>query len=156
MSKQSTNFTRICASLFLGFTQVSFAAPADPALLDIPPPPILRNPMAPGNIQTTPTYNTGNTTPAAVGTSKSGTATAAAPSTEIPKMANPNPGLFAKSNANNGVSATSTQSDNANAVNAEKEAAKKVPVAAARPTGVIWGTEVYPAANTMYSNPLRR
>lgn len=155
MSKQSTNIARICASVVLGFTQVSFAATTEPTLMDIPPPPILRGPPAGSQAQNnTTTYNTGNNSAAAaVGTSKGGASTSNAPSAAAPQMPSSGQGLFAK---NNGVSATSTQSDNANAVNAAAlEAAQKAAVSAT-PTGVMWGTQIFPAANTMYSTPQRK
>lgn len=156
MSKQSTNIARICASVILGFTQVSFAATTEPTLMDIPPPPILRGPPAGSQAQTnTTTYNTGNnnTAAAAVGTSKVGS-TNNAPSAAPMEKATSSQGLFGK--ANNGVSATSTQSDNANAVNAATIEAAKKAAAAATPTGVMWGTQIFPAANTMYSTPQRK
>ena len=141
MSKHSINIARICASLILGFTHLSFAATEEPAMLDIPPPPILKNP-ATGGAQTNATYNTGNNAaPAAVGTSK-------ASGNESAKTT----GLFSKGN---GVSATSTQSDNANAVNAATEAARRAAIPSA-PTGVMWINQVFPAANTMYSQPQRK
>ena len=143
MSKQSTNIAQICASLIIGFTQISFAATEEPKLLDIPPPPSLQgstNPAMPSN--------SGNKVPAAaIGTSKN------EGSSGESKSNNSSQGVFAK--ASNGVSATSTQSDNANAVNAAAEAARRAAIPST-PVGVLWINQVFPAANTMYSNPQRK
>ena len=142
MSKQPINFARICASLILGFTQISFAATAEPTLLDIPPPPSLKGPSA-GAPQTSTAPTTGNKMPVpAVGTSKVDSSNA--------ETARSSQGAFGK--ANNSVSATSTQSDNANAVNAATEAARRAAIPAT-PTGVLWINQVFPIANTMYSSP---
>lgn len=144
MSKQSNKIALACASLIIGFTQVSFAADPEPALLNIPPPPVLRGPPSDGS-------NTAN-----VGTGPAGASLiSSAPTTAAPISTEPSKNPFVKNTTpDNGAA---TQSANAAAVNAAtQEAALKAQQAAAIPSAVWWGPQAIPTANTMYSNPQKR
>ncbi len=151
MSKQSTNIARLCASLILGFTQVSFAADPEPQLLEVPPPPVLRGPGA-------DSYSGGGTgaKAASIGTGKtmgSGVTSDMAPS--APQ--NPSPvgkqSAFATTTNNEATKQNAATA----AANAEMvEQARKAAAAAAIPSTITWGFQQFPTANTMYSSPQRK
>lgn len=152
MSKQSNNAALLCASLLVGLTQVSFAAGIDPSLVNIPPPPVLRNPY-PESGPTSATANP-NSAAALVGTTRGDSATPRAPSATVVKPESPNAGLFTKNSSSN---AAATQSATTAAVNAAtQEAARQAATRNASPQMLTWGFQQLPAANTMYSNPQRK
>lgn len=149
MSKQSTNIARLCASLILGFTQVSFAADPEPQLLEVPPPPVLRGPGA-------DSYSGSNGKAASIGTGK---ATGAGLTSDMAPSAPRNPPPVDKQSAfatNTNNEATKQNAATA-AANAEMvEQMRKAAAAAAIPSTMTWGFQQFPTANTMYSNPQRK
>lgn len=151
MSKQSTNIARLCASLILGFTQVSFAAEPEPQLLEVPPPPVLRGPSGDSS------YGGGTGAKAAsIGTSK---ATGAALTSDMAPSAprNPPPADKQSAFATNTNNEATKQNAATAAANAEMvEQMRKAAAAAAIPSTMTWGFQQFPTANTMYSNPQRK
>lgn len=147
MSKQSTNIARLCASLILGFTQVSFAADPEPQLLEVPPPPVLRGPGA-------DSYSGSAAKPTSIGTGRAnGAASDTAPSAPRNPTTVEKPSVFA-TNTNN--EATKQNAATA-AVNAEMmEQARKAAAVSAIPSTMTWGFQQFPTANTMYSHPQRK
>lgn len=149
MSKQSTNIAHLCASLILGFTQVSFAADAEPQLLEVPPPPVLRGPGADSS------YSGVGAKAASIGTGKTmatGVASDMAPS--APQ--NPSPASKQSAFATNTNNEATKQNAATAAANAEMAEQMRKAAAAAIPSTMTWGFQQFPTANTMYSAPQRK
>lgn len=157
MLKKFNNCALFCASLILGFTPGAFAADPNDILMNIPPPPSLKNPIA--ESRPVAKYGSANNRSATVGTNKKASPNSSA-STEavpMPKLPNANASSFAnKEKGGDTNRAAFNQNANANAVNAAtREAAKKAALNSPALATTTWSFQQMPAENTMYTMPLR-
>lgn len=153
MLKKFNNCALFFASLILGFTPAAFAADPDAMLMNIPPPPSLQNPAT--ESRPAAAYGPANNRNATIGTNKKSSSNASVSTSAMPKLSNASASSF--SNKGNTDRAVFNQNANANAVNAaNREAAKKAALNSPTLATTTWSFQQMPAANTMYTMPLRK